>query len=99
MQEPDFPIVNNSDAKVVDGSEVIKDSLVRQLNTPLLWEDSIKFMVDNGVDSFIEVGPKTVLSGLIKRITRDVRIYHVEDTKSLESSYLPWFNLSPYSVL
>jgi [acyl-carrier-protein] S-malonyltransferase len=86
LQEPDFPIVNNSDARVVDGSDAIKDSLVRQLNTPLLWEDSIKFMVDNGVDTFIEAGPKTVLSGLIKRITRDVRIFHVEDTKSLEST-------------
>ena len=86
VQAPQFPIVNNADARLLDNPEDIKDSLVRQLNTPLLWEDSITFMVDNGVDTFIEVGPKTVLSGLIKRIARDVRIYHVEDTKSLEST-------------
>lgn len=86
MREPHFPIVNNADASLLNGPVDIKDSLVRQLNAPLLWEDTITFMVENEVDTFIEVGPKTVLSGLIKRITRDVRIFHVEDTNSLEST-------------
>ena len=86
VRAPRFPIVNNADARLLDTPEDIKDSLVRQLNAPLLWEDSVTFMVDNGVDTFIEVGPKTVLAGLIKRIARDVRIYHVEDRKSLEST-------------
>src|SRR4030066_474842 len=80
---PNVLIVNNADAKFLNKPEDIKESLVRQLNSPLLWEDSIKIMVENGVDTFIEVGPKKVLSGLIKRIDKNVKALNVEDTKSL----------------
>ena len=80
---PKIPVVNNADAAFLNKPEDIKESLVRQLNSPLLWEDSIKIMVENGVDTFIEVGPKRVLSGLIKRIDKNVKVFNVEDTKSL----------------
>ncbi len=80
---PKIPVVNNADATFLNKPEDIKESLVRQLNSPLLWEDSIKIMVENGVDTFIEVGPKRVLSGLIKRIDKNVKALNVEDTKSL----------------
>src|SRR4030067_2810006 len=80
---PKIPVVNNADAKFLNKPEDIKESLVRQLNSPLLWEDSIKIMVENNVDTFIEVGPKRVLSGLIKRIDKNVKALNVEDTKSL----------------
>ena len=83
LQRPEVPIVNNADAAFLKDKDLIKDSLVRQLNSPLLWEDSIKAMLENGVDTFIEVGPKTVLTGLIKRIDRNVKLLNVEDTKSL----------------
>ncbi len=83
FHSPNIPIVNNADAKFLNKPEDIKESLVRQLNSPLLWEDSIKIMVENGVDKFIEVGPKRVLSGLIKRIDKNVKVFNVEDTKSL----------------
>ncbi len=86
LKTPQIPIVNNADAAFLKNPEEIKGSLVRQLNQPLLWEDSVKVMVANGVDTFIEVGPKTVLTGLIKRIDRDVKIFNVEDTKSLEAT-------------
>ena len=77
-------IVNNADAAFLKDPREIRSSLVRQLNQPLLWEDSIKTMVEHGVDTFIEVGPKKVLSGLIKRIDDNVKIFNVEDVKSLE---------------
>jgi [acyl-carrier-protein] S-malonyltransferase len=83
---PKIPVVNNADAAMLNKAEDIKGSLVRQLNEPLLWEDSVKFMKEHGVHTFIEVGPKKVLSGLIKRIDRDVKILHVEDVKSLEET-------------
>ncbi len=83
FQPPQVPIVNNADAAFLDKPEEIKDSLVRQLNNPLLWEDSIRLIIEKGVDVFVEVGPKNVLSGLIRRIDKDVRTFHVEDTKSL----------------
>lgn len=86
MKPPVCPLVNNADAKLIEQPDDIKDALVRQLNTPLLWEDLVKAMVDRGVKAFIEVGPKTVLSGLIKRIESSVKILNVEDTKTLEST-------------
>ena len=86
MQDAKTPIVNNADAKTIKEVGEIKDSLVRQLNSPLLWEDSIKLMAENGVDTFIEVGPKRVLSGLIKRIVPDMKIFNVEDSQTLEDT-------------
>ncbi|MEK7307975.1 MAG: [acyl-carrier-protein] S-malonyltransferase, partial [Nitrospirota bacterium] len=86
LQSPQIPIVNNADAKFLSKPEEIKDSLVRQLNQPLLWEESVKLMIQNGVDTFIEVGPKKVLAGLLKRIDSNVKILNVEDTKTLDET-------------
>ncbi len=86
MQDARTPIVNNADAKIIKEVGEIKDSLVRQLNSPLLWEDSIKLMAEHGVDTIIEAGPKKVLSGLIKRIVPDMRIFNVEDSQTLEDT-------------
>jgi [acyl-carrier-protein] S-malonyltransferase len=86
LHPAEIPIVNNADAAFLRNPGEIKSSLVRQLNQPLLWEDSVKVMVENGVDTFIEVGPKKVLSGLIKRIDGNVRIFNVEDVKSMNET-------------
>lgn len=83
LHSAQIPVVNNADAAFLRDPQEIRSSLVRQLNQPLLWEDSIKVMVKNGIDTFIEVGPKNVLSGLIKRIDGNVKLFNVEDTKSL----------------
>ena len=89
LRNPEIPVVNNADAKFLSNVEEIKSSLIRQLSSPLLWEDSVKAMSDFGVDLFIEVGPGKVLSGLIKRIV-DVKTVSIEDSKSMQDavSYL-----------
>ncbi|MEW6052773.1 MAG: ACP S-malonyltransferase [Nitrospirota bacterium] len=80
-----IPVVNNADALFLpDEVNAIKSSLVRQLSSPLLWEDSVKTINDCGIDTFIEVGPGKILSGLIKRIAPDVNVYHTGDLKSLD---------------
>jgi len=84
IKNPEVPIVNNADAIFLTSAERIKTSLVNQLNSPLLWEDSIRNMVETGIDTFIEVGPGKVLSGLIKRIEPSVKLYNVEDSASLK---------------
>lgn len=86
FKSPAIPVVNNADAKFLDNVQDIKAALVRQLNSPLLWEDSIKAIAESGTDTFMEVGPGKVLSGLIKRIVPDAKILNVEDMKSLESA-------------
>jgi [acyl-carrier-protein] S-malonyltransferase len=85
FKNPVIPIVNNADALFLNDKDSIKKSLVRQLNNPLLWEDSIKTIFESGIDTFIEIGPKRVLSGLIKRIEPSAKIFNVEDMKSLEN--------------
>ena len=86
FQSPLIPVVNNADARLLRSAEEIKPSLVRQLSNPLLWEDSVKAMADSGIDIFVEVGPGKVLSGLIKRITPEAKIFHVENVESLENT-------------
>jgi [acyl-carrier-protein] S-malonyltransferase len=81
-----IPIVNNADAIFLIDGDSVKKSLVRQLNNPLLWEDSIKAIFDSGIDTFIEVGPGRVLSGLIKRIEPSAKTFNVDDAKSLENT-------------
>jgi len=86
IKKAKIPVVNNADAAFISSPDEIRDSLVRQIMKPLLWEDSIILMIKNGVDTFIELGPGKVLSGLIKRIDPDVRIYNVGDKESLRST-------------
>ncbi len=86
LRSPEVPIVNNADAMFLNNVVSIKTSLVRQLSSPLLWEDSIKTIADSGIKSFVEVGPGRVLSGLIGRIEPEAKVFNVEDLKSLEKT-------------
>jgi [acyl-carrier-protein] S-malonyltransferase len=86
LKEPVIPLVNNADAAFLSDVDAIGASLVRQLSSPLLWEDSIRKIAVSGVDLFIEAGPGKVLTGLIKRIVPEKKVMHVEDTKSLETA-------------
>jgi [acyl-carrier-protein] S-malonyltransferase len=86
FKKPVVPVVNNAEAMFLTETEDIKSSLVRQLSSPLLWEDSIKKMEASGVDTFIEVGPGRVLSGLIRRILSDANVMNAEDVKTLDNT-------------
>jgi [acyl-carrier-protein] S-malonyltransferase len=81
-----MPIVNNADAKFLQSPAEIKASLIRQISSPLYWEDSIKNMAADGCDTFIEIGPGKVLSGLVKRIVKDAKVLNVEDQKSMNDA-------------
>jgi [acyl-carrier-protein] S-malonyltransferase len=78
------PLVNNADAKPLRLGAEVRASLIRQLPSPVLWEDSIRMMASMGVTTFLEVGPGTVLTGLIKRILPAAKTLNVSDPKSLE---------------
>ncbi len=72
MNKPRIPVFSNVDAKPHDDPEEIRQLLVRQILSPVLWELSIRNMIVQGFDSFFEVGPGRVLRGLMKRIDRKV---------------------------
>ncbi len=81
-----IPLVANVTADTVKSSSDIRGLLARQVSSPVLWEDSIRLMVDQGVDTFIEIGPGKVLSGFIKKINKEARSFNIEDLASLEKT-------------
>ena len=81
-----MPLINNAEAKPIVKAGDIQASLVRQLPSSVLWEDSVKAMAATGVATFVEIGPGTVLTGLIRRIVPDATTLNVNDPKSLEAT-------------
>jgi len=77
------PVIANVTAKPVESHEQIKDLLVKQLYSPVRWEESIRTMVQNGVTTFVEIGPGKVLTGLVKKIDRSASVYNIFDLESL----------------
>lgn len=80
-----FPLVTNVDAAVVEKADAARDSVVRQVSSPVRWLESIELLIKEGVDTFVEVGPGKVLTGLMRQISREVRCFNVEDAASLKS--------------
>lgn len=79
MQDAVIPVIANVNAQPVTASSVISNLLVEQLYSPVLWEDSVRTLLAEGVDVFIECGPGKVLSGLVKKVDRKVKTYCVYD--------------------
>ena len=71
IDSPKTVLINNAEAVVVKEEAQIAPSLVRQVTSPVLWEDSVNMMVKRGVKAFIELGPGKILAGLIKRIDKE----------------------------
>ncbi len=80
----EIPLISNVTADYVQNKDEIKDLLVRQVSSSVLFEESLRKMIADGVDIFVEIGPGKALSGFVKKINKDVAVYHVEDMKSLD---------------
>jgi [acyl-carrier-protein] S-malonyltransferase len=80
------PVVTNVTGDYVKDALEIKQLLKRQVMSSVLWENSVKKMIEDGVDTFVELGPGKVLSGFVKKIDRKVKVVNVEDLKSLEKA-------------
>jgi [acyl-carrier-protein] S-malonyltransferase len=78
ISKPRIPVISNVDARSHDDPEEIRQLLVRQVVSPVRWEDSMRWLVGAGFDTFIEVGPGRVLRSLLKRIHRDASCEGVE---------------------
>ena len=81
-----IPVIANVTAEPITEAAEIKEKLIEQLYSPVLWEDSVQKMIELGVDTFIEIGPGKVLSGLVKKIDRAVTTYSVSDEESAQAS-------------
>ena len=79
-----IPVISNADAQPYPSKEEIKNLLVKQVNHPVRWEESMREMVAKGVKTVIEIGPGKVLTGLMRRITKEVKTLNLEDPKGLK---------------
>ena len=81
--EPIVPIIGNTTAQPLATAESIKQELLSQLCNCVQWQRSVEYMVNDGVSTFIEIGPGKVLAGLIKRIDRNVKILNIGDVDAV----------------
>lgn len=83
-----IPLIANVNAEYVKNKDEIKELLIKQVSSSVLWERTIRKMIEDGVDSFIEIGPGKVLSGFIKKVDRKLNCTNVENIESLEKTLI-----------
>jgi [acyl-carrier-protein] S-malonyltransferase len=84
ITQPEFPVVSNCNAKVTLNPDEIRQNLVKQVAESVLWEDSMRLMLGEGIKSFIEFGPGKVLKGLMRRIDSSAQVVNVEKKSDID---------------
>jgi [acyl-carrier-protein] S-malonyltransferase len=85
LDDANVPLIANVTAREAVQGEEIRRLLVEQVYSPVLWEDSVRYLIQQGVDTFVEIGSGSVLAGLIKKIDKNVRIISVNSVTALEA--------------
>jgi [acyl-carrier-protein] S-malonyltransferase len=85
-RNPSYPVAANVDAQLKRTAADAVDALIRQVSSPVRWEDVVRRLVSEGANIFLELGPGNVLAGLIKKIDRSVAVFSVEDESGLEAA-------------
>ena len=80
------PVVTNVDADTITKGDEAREALIRQVTAAVRWEESVRMLIDEGVNTLVEVGPSRVLTGLLRQIERSVATLNVEDEKSLSAT-------------
>jgi len=83
---PEISVVKNIDAKPYSENDDKKDILAKHVINPVRFSDSIKYMIENGVDTFIEIGPGKVLTGFVKKVDKELKCININDVASLETA-------------
>ena len=84
FEEPRNTLVSNVTGKEISNSNELKDLLVKQIENRVRWRESVLLMINKGVNQFIEIGPGKVLSGLIKRIDRNVKVSAINTEEDIK---------------
>jgi [acyl-carrier-protein] S-malonyltransferase len=85
FKNPLIPVIGNVNALPLTTAEAVKTELRNQLTSPVLWQRSIEYMVEQGVSTFIEIGPGKVLTGLIRRINKEVKTINIGDLEAIKA--------------
>ncbi len=83
FRDPEFPVISNVDANYLNSKNDVRNKLASQVTMPVLWLQSMERLIEDGYEVFVEAGPKKVLSGLMRRISREVKVFQVEDSETL----------------
>ncbi|MDH3412843.1 MAG: ACP S-malonyltransferase [Gammaproteobacteria bacterium] len=86
VSAPEIPVVNNADVAIKSDPNEIRDALARQLFSPVRWTDTIRKLAEEGANVVVECGPGRVLSGLMKRIDRNIKALSLHDPDSLRAA-------------
>lgn len=81
-----IPVITNLTGDLVPSAKDIPEILTKQVMNPVKWEQSVRKMIELGVDTFVEMGPGKTLSSFVKKISKEVAVYNVEDIKTLEKT-------------
>jgi [acyl-carrier-protein] S-malonyltransferase len=85
FRDPEVPVFTNVDAQPVRTGSAARDALLRQVASPVRWEELVRRMADSGLHTFVEVGPGNVLAGLVRRIRRDARVFPASEPAEIEA--------------
>jgi [acyl-carrier-protein] S-malonyltransferase len=85
FKTPSIPVIGNVTALPLDTAEAVKTELRQQLTSPVQWQRTIEYMINQGVSTFIEIGPGRVLTGLIRRINKEVETINIGDLEAIRS--------------
>ncbi|MEI7474170.1 MAG: ACP S-malonyltransferase [bacterium] len=78
-----IPVITNTDGKITTDKDEFRNKMAEQIYSSVFWKQSVALMVEQGIDTFIEIGPGKVLSGMVKKISRSATVYNVQDIDSL----------------
>lgn len=85
IHKPKFPYVSNVNAEFISSEDNIKELLSKQVYSPVKWMQSVNSIIDSGVDTFVEIGPKKTLSQMIKKINPDVKTFNIDKVDDLKT--------------
>src|SRR6188474_2794870 len=85
--DPQIPVVTNVDAQPAMTAATARDALKRQVSRSVRWQESVQWMIGEGVNTFVELGPGKILSGLVRAADKSAITFNVEDEKSLENAF------------
>jgi [acyl-carrier-protein] S-malonyltransferase len=85
LKTPSIPVIANTSAAPLMNPQSVKAELLQQLTSTVQWQRSVEYMIQSGVRTFIEIGPGKVLTGLIKRINKEVKLLNIGETSELNN--------------
>jgi [acyl-carrier-protein] S-malonyltransferase len=84
LNDPSLPVIANHNAGLIKNKDEAREAMIKQVSSPVLWEQSMQKLIGLGMETFVEIGPGKVLNGLLKRINRKLKASNLEDEKSLQ---------------